>query len=128
MPRRILFVDNSEIVRRLIRTCLETRLECLVCGEAMYCLDAAQIARELAPDVIVLGLSMPQMNGLEAAAVLRSMLLRVPIVLFTLHQDTVSEKRAQAVGIRAVVSNSDRIEVLPELILNFVGGVKGVTG
>jgi len=94
----------------------------------MDCLDAAQIARELAPDVIVLGLSMPQMNGLEAAAVLRSMLLRVPIVLFTLHQDTVSEKRAQAVGIRAVVSNSDRIEVLPELILNFVGGVKGVTG
>ncbi len=124
MPRRILFVDNSEIVRRLIRTCLES----LVCGEAMDCPDAAQRVREVASDVIVLGLSMPQMNGLEAAAVLRSMLLRVPIVLFTLHQDTVSEKRAQAVGIRAVVSNSDRIEVLPELILNFVGGVKGVTG
>ena len=91
-------------------------------------LDAIQRAREVASDVVALDLSMPQMNGLEAAAVLRSMLLRVPNALFTLHQNMVSKKRAQAVRIRAVGSKSDQIEVLPEVILNFVGGVKGVTG
>ena len=127
MPRRILFVDNSEIVRRLIRTCLETRLGCLVCGEAMDCLDAAQIARELAPDVIVLGLSMPMMNGLEAAAILHDMMPRVPIILYTLHKDIISDRRAHAVGIRAVVSKTDQIEVLLEEVQNFVGVAKAAT-
>jgi CheY-like chemotaxis protein len=68
--------------------------------------------------VIVLDMSMPVMNGLEAAPVLHDMAPLTPIILFTLHKDFVSEKHANAVGIRAVVSKMDQIEVLVDHILN----------
>ena len=90
-------------------------------------LDAIQRAREVASDVVALDLSMPQMNGLEAAAVPHGIQPRVGIVFFTLHEDMVSEKRAQAVGIHAVVSMLDQIEVMLEELLNFVSVVRAVT-
>ena len=124
MPKRIFIVDDSKTVRQLVRTYLETRLEYIVCAEATDGLDAIQRAREVKPDLIVLDLCMPLMNGLEAAAILHDMLPKVPIILFTLHKDVVSEKRAQAVGIHAVVSKMDQIDVLLEEVLNFVGVVR----
>jgi two-component system, NarL family, nitrate/nitrite response regulator NarL len=127
MPKRIFIVDDSKVVRQLVRTCVETRLEHVVCAEAADGLDAIQRAREVKPDLIVLDLSMPLMDGMEAAAILHDMLPKVPIILFTLHKDIVSEKRAQAAGIRAVVSKMDQIEVLLGEILNFVGVVRSAT-
>ncbi len=124
MPKRIFIVDDSKTVRQLVRTYLETRLEYIVCAEATDGLDAIQRAREVKPDLIVLDLSMPLMNGLEAAAILHDMLPKVPIILFTLHKDVVSKKRAQAVGIHAVVSKMDQIDVLLQEVLNFVGVVR----
>jgi CheY-like chemotaxis protein len=71
--------------------------------------------------LILLYFSLPIINGLEGAADLRGMLPRVPIILFTSHNDIVPEKQAQAVGIRAVVSKTDQIDVLLREVLNFVG-------
>jgi two-component system, NarL family, nitrate/nitrite response regulator NarL len=127
VPKRIFIVDDCKTVRQLVRTHLETRLEYIVCAEATDGLDAIQRAREVKPDLIVLDLSMPLMNGLEAAAILHDMLPKVPIILFTLHKDVVSEKRARAVGIHAVVSKMDQIDVLLQEILNFVGVVRTAT-
>jgi two-component system nitrate/nitrite response regulator NarL len=127
VPKRIFIVDDSKTVRHLVRTYLETRLEYIDCAEATDGLDAIQRAREVKPDLIVLDLSMPLMNGLEAAAILHDMLPKVPIILFTLHKDVVSKKRAQAVGIHAVVSKMDQIDVLLQEVLNFVGVVRNAT-
>ena len=102
------------------------RLEYIDCSEATDGLDAIQRAREVEPDLIVLDLCMPLMNGLEAAAVLHDMLPKVPIILYTLHKEIVSEKRVQAFGIRAVVSKMDHIDVLLDEILKYVGVVKAV--
>jgi CheY-like chemotaxis protein len=71
--------------------------------------------------LILLDFSMPIINGLEGAANLHGMLPRVPIILFTSHNDVIPEKQAQAVGIRAVVSKTDKIDVLLRVVLNFVG-------
>jgi hypothetical protein len=57
-------------------------------------------------------------------SILHDMLPKVPIILFTLHKDVVSKKRAQAVGIHAVVSKMDQIDVLLQEVLNFVGVVR----
>ena len=127
MTKRIFIVDDSKIVRQLVRTYLENRLEFVACSEAVDGLDAVQRAREIGPDLIVLDLSMPMMNGLEAAAILHDMMPRVPIILYTLHKDIVSERRAHSVGIRAVVSKTDQIEVLLEEVQNYVGVARTAT-
>ena len=64
---------------------------------------------------------MPIINGLEGSSDLHAMLPRVPIILFTSYNDTVPEKQAQAVGNRALISQTDQIDVLLREVLNFVG-------
>ena len=66
MAKRILIVDDSAYLRVALRTALEAKLE-VTCAEATDGRDAVNRALELNPDVIVLDLSMPVMNGLEAA-------------------------------------------------------------
>jgi CheY-like chemotaxis protein len=127
MTKRILVVDDSKIVRQFVRTRLETWSQQIVCAEAVDGLDAVRLASEIQPDVIVIDFCMPRMNGVEAAAILHGMLPSVPIILYTLHKEIVSEKRAQAAGIRAVVSKMDQIDVLLGEIQNFVGAARSAT-
>ena len=64
-------------------------------------------ARTLNPDLIVMDLSMPVMNGIEAGSVLKAMLPQVPIVIYTAHDTSMIEPHAFAVGVRAVVQKHD---------------------
>ena len=121
MSKRAFIVDDNKIVPQLVRASLENRLEHIDCVEAADGLEAIECAPELKPDVIVLDLCMPVMNGLEAAAALHRLLPRVPIILYTLHKDIVPESCVHALGIRAVVSKTDQIGVLLEQILRFSG-------
>lgn len=127
MPKRIFIVDDSPLVRRLVRNWVEDRVEHIDCAEAVDGLDAVQRAKEVGPDVIILDLCMPKLNGLEAASSLHRMLPGVPIILYTLHKDIVPERQVRAFGICAVVSKMDRIEVLLEQILRYVGVAKAVS-
>jgi DNA-binding NarL/FixJ family response regulator len=79
---RILIADDNEIVRRgVVRLLSETGWS--VCGEARDGSEALQKARELLPDVILLDFSMPRMNGLEAARLLRQELPEVKILVLS---------------------------------------------
>jgi CheY-like chemotaxis protein len=71
MPKSILVVDDSDTVRKLTRLFLESQIELEVCGEAVDGVDAIEKAKELKPDLIVLDLAMPRMNGVEAASALK---------------------------------------------------------
>jgi DNA-binding NarL/FixJ family response regulator len=121
VPKLIFIVDDSAVVRRLVRDYLESRLEYVVCSEAGDGLEAIQQARESRPDLVVLDFCMPKINGMEAAAALHKMFPRVPMILYTLHKDIVPEKLAKAAGIRAVVSKLDPFDILLGEVLNFVG-------
>jgi DNA-binding NarL/FixJ family response regulator len=107
MSKSILVVDDSSSVRKVTRLFLETQIDFEVCGEAVDGLDAIQKARELKPDLILLDLAMPQMNGIEAASVIKGMMPRVLIVLFTLYKDRLGDALVSAVGIDAVLSKPD---------------------
>jgi DNA-binding NarL/FixJ family response regulator len=127
MPKKIFIIDDSKIVRELVRRYLESRLECIVCSEAADGLDAIDHAREVDPDLIILDISMPRLNGLDAAVILHEMLPRVPIILYTLHKNIVSPKRSQAACIRAVVSKSDPIDVLVGEVANYASVARTAT-
>jgi CheY-like chemotaxis protein len=107
VPKYILIVDNSEPIRNVTRKSLEGQPGCAVCGEAVDGLDAVEKARLLRPDLIILDLVMPRMDGLQVARELRAMMVWAPIILFTLHADAVPPHEAQAAGIDAVVSKMD---------------------
>jgi DNA-binding NarL/FixJ family response regulator len=112
MPKRILIVDDNAAIRRLLRAFLGSQFGFEVCGEADDGVDGIAKARELFPDLVVLDLSMPRMNGLEAAAALRQIVPNVPLILFTLHRDSISSSTARGLGIASVVSKTEKIEVL----------------
>src|ERR1700747_1193618 len=91
--KRILVVDDSDAVRDVIRTFLEnTGFE--VCGGAWEGLEAIEKATKLKPNLIVLDLSMPGMNGVEAAAALGQLLPEVPVVVLTMYGDLLGEAMA----------------------------------
>jgi CheY-like chemotaxis protein len=120
MPKRIFIVDDSKVVRQLLRTHLENALKNSICSEAADGLDAVERVLDLAPDLIVLDFCMPRMNGLEAAGIIHGMLPEVPIILYTLHTEIVPRAVAKAAGIRAVISKAEPMDVL-------LGEIRSVT-
>jgi DNA-binding NarL/FixJ family response regulator len=106
MPPRILIVDDSSLVRNLLRQRFESEPGWQVSGEACNGEEGIERAQEVHPNFIVLDLSMPVMNGLEAAKVLSKLMPAVPVVMFTSFTTTNLESEAFAVGIRRVVLKS----------------------
>jgi DNA-binding NarL/FixJ family response regulator len=82
------------------------------CIEASNGLDAIAKAEVLRPDLIILDLGMPEMNGFEAATVLQNTMPQVPLFMFTSHDRRDVEPQAVSVGIRAVFSKSTDINAL----------------
>jgi DNA-binding NarL/FixJ family response regulator len=107
MPGCILIVDDDPNIRRRVREFFETETRYDVCGEAVDGTDAIEKARILNPDLIILDMSMPRMNGLDAARILNQMMSDVPIILFTMHASALLLSEVQAAGIRSIVSKAD---------------------
>jgi DNA-binding NarL/FixJ family response regulator len=85
----------------------ESQIDFEGCGEAADGVDALEKAKELKPDLILLDLAMPRMNGVEAASVLKGLMPRVPIVLFTLYSEMLGKSLTSTIGIDAVLSKLD---------------------
>ncbi|SRR6266404_2809389 len=109
--RRILVIDDGDSVRDIIRIFLE-RNGFEVCGEGGDGIQAIEMAKKLKPDLIVLDLAMPRMNGAEAASVLSQTMPDVPIVLLTLYQNVLGTALASAVGVKAVLDKTDGMDKL----------------
>jgi DNA-binding NarL/FixJ family response regulator len=107
LQKCILIVDDSQTIRTAVRNFLECQPGLAVCGEAMDGFDALEKVRRLSPDLIILDLSMPRMNGLQTARELRARLIPVPIILFTMYAEELRPQDAAASGISAVVSKTN---------------------
>jgi DNA-binding NarL/FixJ family response regulator len=107
----VLIVDDYPDARKALRSLLEKQCS-VVCIEAINGLDAIVKAKVSCPDLIILDLSMPEMNGFEAAAVLQKTMPQVPLLMFTSHDSPAVESKAASVGIRAVFSKYAGINAL----------------
>jgi len=114
--KRILIVDDNPSVRSALRLVLEGTGRFSVCGEAVDGIDCVEKTKQLLPDVVVLDLSMPRMNGAEAASELHGLNPKMKIVLFSLYSDLIGHQLASAIGVDAVISKSEGIERLVQLI------------
>ena len=112
MPRSVLIVDDHEAVRRALRALFREDPDFVVCAEAVDGIDAIQKAQDLSPDLIILDLAMPEMNGLEAAAALKYILPGTPLFLLTAHDSRELELAATGSGMCAVFSKHDDLRAL----------------
>jgi DNA-binding NarL/FixJ family response regulator len=110
--KTILIVDDSRAIRSNLRTLLGRRTDWTVCGEAENGREAIDQALRLRPDLVLLDLSMPVMNGLEAVRELQRLLPKVPILMFTSFCDSYIERQALTSGVTAIKSKSESIESL----------------
>jgi DNA-binding NarL/FixJ family response regulator len=113
MSNGLLIVDDDVVIRSALRSYVEAD-GYRVCGEAADGLEAIKRARELQPDVILLDLAMPRLNGAEVAGILKREMPRVQIILLTMYADHFNQKLASAIGIHVVLSKPEGMSVLGE--------------
>jgi len=95
---RILIVDDEKAVRSALGKLLATRKEWLVVGEAADGVEAIGLARKLQPDIVIMDITMPEMNGLEATPQIKIALPAAEILIFTQHDSTQMIQQAQNAG------------------------------
>jgi chemotaxis response regulator CheB len=87
MPRTVLVADDSPYIRKALSKMFDAEEDYELCAEAENGKQAIELALRHRPDVIILDLSMPVMNGLETAHELKRLMPKVPIILFTQHEE-----------------------------------------
>jgi DNA-binding NarL/FixJ family response regulator len=106
-PFRVLVADDHDLMRRGIRTLLETHAGWEVCGEARTGREAVEKAEELKPDVIVLDISMPELNGVEAARRIRKASANTEVLILSMHYSDQLIREIVDAGIRGYIVKSD---------------------
>jgi DNA-binding NarL/FixJ family response regulator len=112
---RILIADDSQPVRCGLRTLVGLNSDWHVCGEAVDGADAVEKAHQLAPDLILMDFSMPQMDGIQAARKIAESGTDIPILLFTLNLSPQIMELARNAGLRGAISKAE-ISKLPYAI------------
>jgi DNA-binding NarL/FixJ family response regulator len=120
MDLRILIVDDSETTRRILRAIVRSR-EWTVCGEAENGRAGIKQFQELRPDLVLIDLAMPDINGIEAAKRMSILNPKVPLILFTILDLEGLERAASEAGICAIVSKAqawDLIKSIETVVMN----------
>jgi DNA-binding NarL/FixJ family response regulator len=112
MAKAVLIVDDNALIRQALCEFFKREADFEVCGEAENGREAIEKAQQLHPDLIVLDLSMPVMNGIEAARILQDLMPTVPLIIFSEYSDVFSEQEARSAGVSALVPKSEHASVL----------------
>lgn len=113
-PLQILIVDDSDVTRRILATIVRSR-HWIVCGEAEDGWSAIRKFQEVRPDVVLLDLAMPDLNGIEVARMMSGLDPTVPIILFTIMDLEGLESAARRAGVYAVVSKAQCWDLLKSI-------------
>ncbi len=104
---RILVADDHELVRRGVRAMIDTRPGWEVCGEAATGREAVEQVKRLKPDVVILDVSMPQLNGLEATRQILRAVPQTEVLVLTIHESEQIEREVLAAGAHGYILKSD---------------------
>jgi len=114
---RILIVDDHEVVRRGVRSLLTARSDFEVCGEAVDGRDGVEKAKQLKPDVVVMDISMPNLNGLEATRLIHNASPDVGVLILSQHESSHTVQEALHAGALGYVAKSSIADQLQNAVV-----------
>jgi two-component system chemotaxis response regulator CheY len=109
MVSSILIVYDNAHIRKALCDMFKREEDFNICGEAENGREAIEKAQQLQPDLVVLDMSMPVMNGLDAARALKRLMPRVPLIMYSAFGDQYVEQQASLLGISSVISKSEPV-------------------
>jgi DNA-binding NarL/FixJ family response regulator len=109
---RLVLVDDQPGVRQGLRMLLTLEPDITVVGEASTGREAVTLVQRLAPDVVLMDVEMPEMDGIAAAAMIQASTPQSAVVMLSIHDNVSTRARAQAAGAAAFVNKNGVIEVL----------------
>ncbi len=118
---RVLLVDDQAVVRRALRVRFHLEPDLQVVGEASTGREALTLAQTLTPDVVLMDVEMPGMDGIEATAALRRVVPQSAVVILSISDDAQTRGRAQAAGAAALVEKRGATETLLSAIRQAAG-------
>lgn len=107
MPYRVLVADDNDAVRKVIRAYLEGRADLQICAETTNGRDALDAALALKPDLLILDVVMPELNGIQVATLAKNSLPGSKVILFTLYGDKIGPHIAKVAGVNVILSKPD---------------------
>jgi len=119
---RILVADDHEVMRMGIRNLIESVPNWSVAAEASTGREAVELALHSAPDIIIMDITMPEMNGFEAAAKIAENCPDVPVIMFSLHLSEDVMGRFKTGAIRGAVAKSEAARDLLDAVRSVLGG------
>ena len=110
--KAVLIADDNALIRSALSEFFQRDPDFEVCALVENGLEALEQAEQFHPDLIILDLSMPVMNGLDAARVLKQLMPDVPVIVYSAAQDEFSKQLARSIGISELISKSDNVSIL----------------
>ena len=121
---RILIADDSEVIRGLLRTFLEKKWNVEVCAETGDGQQTIDAAMALSPDLLILDVVMPKLNGIQVASAVKKNLPKTKTIVFTMYGDYVKSV-ALAAGVSVIVSKPDGICMLLDAVEAVIRPLRG---
>ena len=118
---RVLLVDDQAVVRRALRVRFHLEPDLEVVGEASTGREALTLAQTLTPDVVLMDIAMPEMDGIEATTALRGAVPQSVVVILSISDDAQTRRRAQAAGAVALVEKRGATDALLSAIRQAAG-------
>jgi DNA-binding NarL/FixJ family response regulator len=115
-PLRILIADDHDVMREGTRAVIEREQDWQVCGLASTGREAVAQASKLQPDIIIMDMTMPELNGLDAAVQIKRLLPRTEILMFTGHETDSLIREAFEAGVKSFIFKSEAHHYLVEAI------------
>lgn len=104
---RVLIADDNEGVRKTLRWVLKQWPNLEICAEAVNGREAVEAANALRPDLLILDVRMPELNGIEVALILKDSLPKAKTIVFTMYDDYVGKQIAATAGVQFILAKSE---------------------
>lgn len=125
---KVVLVDDQPVMRQAVSSWLGIEPDMQVIGEADSGEAALSLVSELSPDIVLMDIDMPAMDGIAATAALHDLAPRSAVVILSMHDDTTVVDRARQAGAAAFVSKHQALDELVDVIRRVAGGLNGAAG